>query len=65
MQYMLGLGYFKKYALDGKRVVSKLPHEVFQERLIHHFDTRFKRQKIKQPVRKKDKPNNNNQLYLF
>ena len=49
--------YFQKYSLNGKRVVAKLPLEVFQERLIHHFDIRFKKNDIKWPQRKKNKSN--------
>ena len=47
--------FFNKYSLGGKRVVSKLPLEIFQERLIHHFDIRFKNNDIKWPQRKKQK----------
>ena len=47
--------FFKKYSLDGNRVVSKLPLDIFQERLIHHFDLRFKKNDIKWPKRKKKK----------
>ena len=46
--------YFKKYSLGGKRVVSKIPLDIFQERLIHHFDIRFKNNDIKWPQRKKN-----------
>ena len=44
--------FFKKYTVDGKRQVSKIPLKVFQERLIHHFDIRFKRNDIQWPKRK-------------
>lgn len=47
--------YFKKYSLGGKRVVSKIPLDIFQERLVHHFDLRFKKNDIKWPQRKKRK----------
>jgi hypothetical protein len=47
--------FFKKYSLEGKRVVSKIPLEIFQERLIHHFDMRFRKNDIKWPQRKKKK----------
>ena len=29
--------------VDGKRVVAKIPLTKFQERLMHNFDTRFKK----------------------
>ena len=35
--------YFDKYSINSKRVVLKIPLEVFHERLIHHFDIRFKK----------------------
>ena len=44
--------YFEKYTVDGKRVVAKMPLKVFQERLIHNFDIRFKNNDIKWPKRK-------------
>jgi hypothetical protein len=49
--------FFDKYSIGGKRVISKMPLEVFQERLalIHHFDIRFKKNDIKWPYRKKNK----------
>jgi len=46
--------FFNKYSVEGKRVVSKLPLNVFQERLIHHFDIRFKKNDIEWPKRKKN-----------
>ena len=42
---------FSKYTVDGKRVVSMLPLDLFQERLIHHFDIRFKRNDLQWPNR--------------
>ena len=33
--------FFDKYTKNGKRVVRDLPLNVFQERLVHHFDIRF------------------------
>ena len=47
--------YFDKYTIEGKRLVSKLPLDVFQERLIHHFDIRFKKNDIQWPQRTKPK----------
>ena len=44
--------FFDKYTKDGKRIVRKLPLDVFQERLIHHFDIRFKNNDITWPKRK-------------
>ena len=38
--------FFQKYTTNGKRVVRKMPLDVFQDRLIHHFDIRFKRNDI-------------------
>jgi len=49
--------YFNKYTVDGKRVVNKIPQKVFQERLIHHFDIRFKKNDIQWPKRKKNNDN--------
>ena len=48
--------FFDKYTTNGKRIVRKLPMSVFQERLIHHFDIRFKRNDIIWP--KRTKPDN-------
>ena len=42
---------FNKHTINGKRVVRKLPLKVFQERLIHHFDTRFKMNSLSWPKR--------------
>ena len=33
--------YFNEYTIEEKRIVLKMPLEVFQERLLHHFDSRF------------------------
>ena len=44
--------FFNKYTVENKRQVSKLPLKVFQERLIHHFDIRFKKNDIQWPKRK-------------
>ena len=44
--------YFNKYTVDNKCQVSKIPLKVFQERLIHHFDIRFKKNDIQWPKRK-------------
>ena len=37
---------YMKYTVDGKRVIHKMPLSIFQERLIEHFDIRFKRNTI-------------------
>jgi hypothetical protein len=29
---------FEKYTISNKRIVSKMPLSLFQDRLIHHFD---------------------------
>ena len=47
--------YFKKYSVGNKRIVRKLPLEVFHERLIHHFDIRFKKNDLRWPQRTKTK----------
>ena len=47
--------YFNKYTVEGKRIVSKIPLKVFHERLIHHFDIRFKKNDIEWPQRSKSK----------
>ena len=46
-------GFFDKYTKDGKRVVRKMPLQVFQERLVHHFDIRFKRNDLSWPKRRR------------
>ena len=38
--------HYKNYEMNGKRIVSKLPLTVFQNRLIEHFDICFKRNEI-------------------
>ena len=38
--------FFQKYTHNVKRVVRKLPLDIFQERLIHYFDIRFKKNNI-------------------
>lgn len=52
-------GFFNKYTKNGKRVVRKLPLKVFQERLVHHFDIRFKRNDLSWPKRR----NKNKEVY--
>jgi hypothetical protein len=47
--------FFEKYSIGNKRIVSKLPLEVFHERLIHHFDIRFKKNDLQWPQRTKTK----------
>ena len=44
--------FFDKYTRNGKRVVRKLPLNVFQERLIHHFDIRFLKNDLAWPKRR-------------
>ena len=43
--------FWNKYIINDKRVVRKLPLKVFQERLIHHFDIRFKKNNLSWPKR--------------
>ena len=50
--------YFNQFSTNGKRIVSKMLLKVFQERLIHHFDIKFKMNDIKWSQRK-SKSNNN------
>ena len=42
---------FRKYVVDGKRVVKLMPLEIFQERLVEHFDIRYKQKSIVWPAR--------------
>jgi hypothetical protein len=42
---------FDKYTVGNKRVVKKMPLKLFQDRLIHHFDIRFKMNDIVWPQR--------------
>ena len=42
---------FEQYTVNNKRIVSKMPLKLFQERLIHHFDIRFKKNDIVWPQR--------------
>ena len=42
---------FEKYVVDGKRVVKLMPLEIFQERLVEHFDIRYKQKSIVWPAR--------------
>ena len=46
------VNFFDKYCHNGKRVVRKIPLEIFQERLVHHFDIRFKTNDLAWPKRK-------------
>ena len=50
--------FFDKYTVNGKRVVRKMPLSVFQERLVHNFDIRFKNNDIVWPKRKSRKGTN-------
>jgi hypothetical protein len=43
--------FFDKYTINNKRIISKMPLKIFQERLIHHFDIRFKKKDIVWPQR--------------
>ena len=45
---------FDKYTVDGKRMVSKIPLKLFQERLVEHFDIRYKSNTIVWPRRMKN-----------
>ena len=54
------VNYFNKYTVNGKRIVSKMPLRVFQERLIHNFDIRFKNNDIQWPKRTTSNHNNIN-----
>ena len=49
----LNMTSFKKYTVNGKRVICKMPLYKFQNRLIEHFDIRFKRNTIVWPQRMK------------
>ena len=42
---------WSKYSTNGKRIVSKIPFEIFRECLIQHFDIRFKQKSIVWPKR--------------
>ena len=44
---------FEIYSKDGYRVVSDMPLDLFQNRLIEHFDIRFKDNDIVWPKRTK------------
>ena len=52
--------FFDKHTVNGKRVVQKMPLQVFQERLVHHFDIRFKNNDVKWPKRKARNGNSSN-----
>ena len=47
---------FKEYTINGKRVVNKMPLDLFRQCLINHFDIRFKMNSIKWPKHLKNKP---------
>ena len=40
---------FKKYTINGKRIVAKMPLNLFREYLINHFDIRYKMKTIEWP----------------
>ena len=42
---------FDEYTVDNKRIVSKMPLHLFQDRLVHHFDIRFKKNDLVWPQR--------------
>ena len=44
--------FFDKYTVNGKRSVRKMPLSLFQERLVHNFDIRFKTNDVEWPKRK-------------
>ena len=49
----LNMTSFMKYTVNGKRVICKMPLHKFQNRLIEHFDIRFKQNTIVWPQRMK------------
>ena len=49
-------GFMKRYEVDGKRIVRKMPLEVFIDRLVENFDIRFKRNDIEWPKHIKISP---------
>ena len=40
---------YEKYTVNNKRIVSKMPLEIFQQCLVNHFDIRFKQNDIVWP----------------
>ena len=42
---------YEKYTVNNKRIVSKMPLEIFQQCLVNHFDIRFKQNDIVWPQR--------------
>ena len=44
---------YDKYTIDGKRVVKNMPLSIFQDRLVEHFNIRFKKNDIVWPKRMK------------
>ena len=40
-----------KYEIDGFRIVSMLPQDIFKDLLVENFDIRFKKGDIKWPAR--------------
>ena len=40
-----------KYTINGKRVVKNMSLSIFQDRLVEHFDIRFKKNDIVWPRR--------------
>ena len=49
---------FHKYTVDGKRVVSKMPLNLFRDCLVRHFDIRFKNNSVHWPKHMGNKPSN-------
>ena len=45
--------FFDRFTVNGKRIVCTMPLKVFQERLIHHFDIKFKNNDVQWPKRTK------------
>ena len=46
---------FKEFTENGKRVVRKMPLDLFRQCLINHFDIRFKTKSIQWPKHIKNK----------
>ena len=44
-----------QYVVNGRRVVRKIPFDIFQRCLIEHFDIRFQKNTVKWPSRCKTK----------
>ena len=44
---------FDAYSVNGYRIVSKIPHRLFQKCLIEHFNIRFRNKDVYWPVKNK------------